>query len=214
MHLGGHAPHRCPFRWRNSSLPPCFSPLVLQGAALASPLPEGTQTTTPHLGHTASPTQGGQPGPTLLCLPLQSMLSGQRQPHSTSGNTYWGVRKSRGSFTVVCLLRRLGNWQHTFKELGEPRLGGQTLSSLGPPSAASRIATSAYSQRKPSRRTLATQTVKNPPAMQETQVPSLGWVRFPGERNGKPLQDSCQENSMDTGAGMQRVGHDWATEKS
>ena len=135
-------------------------------------------------------------------------LLGQKQSHAMTENTYWGVRKSRGSFTVVCLLRRSGNRQHTFKELGEPSLGGQTLSSLGLPSAASGAATSACSQRKLSRRTLATQMVKNPPAMQETQVPSLGWVRFPGERNGKPLQDSCQENSMDTGAGMQRVGRD------
>ena len=109
---------------------------------------------------------------------------------------------------MVCLLRRSGNRQHTFKELGEPRLGGQTLPSLGPPSAASGASTSACSQRKPSQRTLATQTVKNPPAMQETQVPSLGWERSPGEGNGNPLRDSCQENSMDTGAGMQRVGHD------
>ena len=47
-------------------------------------------------------------------------------------------------------------------------------------------------------------------------IPGLG--RFPGERNGNPLQYSCLENSMDRGAwcrlltmGSQRVGHDWAT---
>ena len=40
--------------------------------------------------------------------------------------------------------------------------------------------------------------VKNLPAMQETQVRSLG--RFPGEGNGNPLQYSCLENPMDRGA--------------
>ena len=44
-------------------------------------------------------------------------------------------------------------------------------------------------------------------------IPGLG--RFPGERNGNPLQYSCLENPMDGGAwcsllsmGSQRVGHD------
>jgi len=49
------------------------------------------------------------------------------------------------------------------------------------------------------------QMVKNLPAMQETQVPSLGqedpWSgRCPGEGNGNPLQYSCLENTMDRGA--------------
>ena len=43
------------------------------------------------------------------------------------------------------------------------------------------------------------QTVKNLPAMQETQVQSLSG-RFPGEENGNPLQYSCLENPMDRGA--------------
>ena len=37
------------------------------------------------------------------------------------------------------------------------------------------------------------------PAMQETQVRSLGW-EDPLERNGYPLQYSCLENSIDKGA--------------
>ena len=48
-----------------------------------------------------------------------------------------------------------------------------------------------------------------------------GWGRFPGERNGNPLQYSCLENPMDGGAwwrllsmGLRRVGHDWATSLS
>ena len=41
------------------------------------------------------------------------------------------------------------------------------------------------------------QLVKNPPAMQETRVQSLGWEDSPGERNSYPLQYSCLENSMD-----------------
>ena len=44
---------------------------------------------------------------------------------------------------------------------------------------------------------LVAQTVKNLPAMQETQVQSLG--RSPGEGNGNPLQYSCLENFMDRG---------------
>ena len=44
------------------------------------------------------------------------------------------------------------------------------------------------------------QMVKTLPAMQETQVPSLGWEDSPGEGNGNPLQYSCLENSMDRGA--------------
>ena len=42
--------------------------------------------------------------------------------------------------------------------------------------------------------------VKNPPAIQETQVRSLGQEDSPGEGHGNPLQYSCLENSMDRGA--------------
>ena len=42
--------------------------------------------------------------------------------------------------------------------------------------------------------------VKNPPAMQETWVPSLGSEDSPGEGNDDPLQYSFLENSMDRGA--------------
>ena len=42
--------------------------------------------------------------------------------------------------------------------------------------------------------------VKNPPAMQETQIQFLGSGRSPGEGNGNPLQYSCLENSTDRGA--------------
>ena len=46
------------------------------------------------------------------------------------------------------------------------------------------------------------QMVKNLPAVQETQVQSLGpgSGRSPGEGHGKPLQYSCLENFMDRGA--------------
>ena len=40
------------------------------------------------------------------------------------------------------------------------------------------------------------QTVKNPPAMWEAWVQSLGWEKSPGEGNGNPLQYFCLENSM------------------
>ena len=56
--------------------------------------------------------------------------------------------------------------------------------------------------------------VKNPPAMQETRVQSLGWEDSPGEGNSYPLQYSCLEKSMDEelgglqSTGSQRVGHD------
>ena len=44
------------------------------------------------------------------------------------------------------------------------------------------------------------QTVKNPPAVQETWVWPLGWEDPLGEGNSYPLQYSCLENSMDRGA--------------
>ena len=49
--------------------------------------------------------------------------------------------------------------------------------------------------------------VKNPPAMWETQVQSLGW-EDPLEKECNPLQYSCLENSVDRGAwqGVQFIG--------
>ena len=41
------------------------------------------------------------------------------------------------------------------------------------------------------------QTVKNLPAMQETQVRSLGWEDSPEKENGNPLQFSCLGNAME-----------------
>ena len=62
---------------------------------------------------------------------------------------------------------------------------------------------------------LVAQTVKNLPAVQETQVRSLGWEDCSsGERNGYLLYYSCLENSMDREAcwaavrRSQRIGHD------
>ena len=63
---------------------------------------------------------------------------------------------------------------------------------------------------------------KNPPAnATDTRdshlIPASG--RPPGEGNGSPVQYSCLENSMDREAwlqstGLQRVGHNWATERA
>ena len=44
---------------------------------------------------------------------------------------------------------------------------------------------------------LVAQLVKNPTAMPETWVQSLGWEDSPGEGKGYPLQYSGLENSMD-----------------
>ena len=59
------------------------------------------------------------------------------------------------------------------------------------------------------------QTVKNLPAMQKTQVQSLGSEDPQEKEIGYPLQYSCLENSMDREAwqaiqsmGTQRVKHD------
>ena len=52
-----------------------------------------------------------------------------------------------------------------------------------------------------------TQLVKNPPAMREIWVQSLGWEDSPGEGKGYPFQHSGLENSMDCTWGR-RVGHD------
>ena len=63
------------------------------------------------------------------------------------------------------------------------------------------------------RASLGAQLVKNPPAIQETQVPSLGQEDPPGEGNGNPLQYSRPENPMDRGVwwatvhGVSRVRH-------
>ena len=54
------------------------------------------------------------------------------------------------------------------------------------------------------RASLVAQTVKNLPAMPETQVQFLGGEEPPGEGNGHTLQYSRLENSMDRGA-------QWAT---
>ena len=51
---------------------------------------------------------------------------------------------------------------------------------------------------------LVAQLVKNLPAMQETQVRSLGRKNPPGEGKGNPLQYSCLVNPMVRGSG-------WAT---
>ena len=63
------------------------------------------------------------------------------------------------------------------------------------------------------RASLVAQLVKNLPANAgDTRDPGLipGLGRFPGERNGNPLQYSCLEDPMDRGAmGSQRVRHDW-----
>ena len=42
--------------------------------------------------------------------------------------------------------------------------------------------------------------IKNLPAVQETEVQSLGWEESSAEGNGNPLQYSCLENPMDRGA--------------
>ena len=47
--------------------------------------------------------------------------------------------------------------------------------------------------------------VKNPPAMQETWVQSLGLGRSPGEGNGNPLQYSCVGNPTDRGDWWTRI---------
>ena len=50
------------------------------------------------------------------------------------------------------------------------------------------------------------------PAMWETQVQSLSWEASPGEGNGNPLQYSCLENPMDSGAWwvtVHGIAKDW-----
>ena len=53
---------------------------------------------------------------------------------------------------------------------------------------------------------LVAQMVKNPPAMQETGVPSLGWEESPGIGKGNPLQYSCLRNPVDRGAWKGTLG--------
>ena len=47
------------------------------------------------------------------------------------------------------------------------------------------------------------ETVKNPPAMQETRVTSLGGEDLLGKVNGNLLQYSCLENSMGRGESLE-----------
>ena len=70
---------------------------------------------------------------------------------------------------------------------------------------------------------LIVQSVKNPPAMQESACDAGDLGSIPGSRrsrregNGNPLQYSCLENPMDRGTwwatvhGVPRVGHDLVT---
>ena len=58
---------------------------------------------------------------------------------------------------------------------------------------------------------LVAQIVKNPPAMWETWVQSLGWEDFPGGGHGNPLQYSCLENPL----GQRRLmGSPWGCKES
>ena len=52
---------------------------------------------------------------------------------------------------------------------------------------------------------LVVQLVKNPPAMEETPVQSLGW-ESPGEGKGYPLQYSGLKSSMDCSPGVAKSG--------
>jgi len=53
------------------------------------------------------------------------------------------------------------------------------------------------------------QTVKNLPAMQETQALSLAWKDPLKKEVANPLQYSCLENSMDRGAWAEGRGEGW-----
>ena len=62
------------------------------------------------------------------------------------------------------------------------------------------------------RASLLAQSVKNPPAMQETQVRSLSREDFLEKEMAIPLQYSCLENPMDRGAWRataHRVSKSW-----
>ena len=54
-----------------------------------------------------------------------------------------------------------------------------------------------YNDYTPEQASLVAQTVKNLPAMLETQTSIPGLGRSPSEGKGKPLQYSYLENSMD-----------------
>ena len=59
---------------------------------------------------------------------------------------------------------------------------------------------------------LVAEMVENLPALQETQIHSLGLGRSLGEENGYPLKYSCLENPLDRGAWwatLHRVAKSW-----
>ena len=63
-----------------------------------------------------------------------------------------------------------------------------------------RASRSAFPPLTPTSASLVAQSVKNPPAMQETGVPSLGQGRSPGQGNGNPLQYPWLDHPTDRGA--------------
>ena len=63
-----------------------------------------------------------------------------------------------------------------------------------------RIGNSVMTESKLAVASLMAQMVKKLPAMQETQIGSLGRKDSLGKRNSNPLQYSCLENSTDRGA--------------
>ena len=97
-----------------------------------------------------------------------------------------------------------GDWKRGW---GPGRLGGGLGLEAGEVLRGTGIGVRALGERV--RASLAAQLVKNPPALRETWVRSLGWEDSPEEGKGYPLQCSGLENSMDSmSMGLQRVGHD------
>ena len=80
-----------------------------------------------------------------------------------------------------------------------PGSSRQELASLGDGTWAEQVALD-FSWLLPPNWLMVAQMVKHLPAMQETQVPSLGQEDPLEEGNGNPLQYSCLEDPMDRGA--------------
>ena len=118
----------------------------------------------------------------------KAVIIGACSSYKTSDMTFWGFgSKLRCVSTMVYVL-------DTDTPMSQPHANQFAMVTKAPPVA---------------------QLVKNPPAS-AGDVRDMGWIpgsgRFPGERNGNPLQYSCLENSRDRGAWwaiVHRVATSW-----
>lgn len=119
---------------------PASHHVLLQRVALASPLPEGTYTTKPHLGHMDFPTQGGQVVPQSVS-PITKHTLGTKAATLHAREHLLGCEEIQTVFHSGVSSQTSDQLTALLQSTREPHFGGQTRPSPGPPSAASGVAT-------------------------------------------------------------------------